>query len=263
VNYRNHRKIVVIDGKVGYMGGMNVADRYMHGDKWGEWRDDHFRFVGQGVQGLQAAFLVDWYVVSKKVVRGKGYFPKFEVYGDSVLQLLSSGPVGQWRTLLQAIIFMVGNAKKYVYIQTPYFLPTEGLNQALQSAALGGIDVRLMLPLRSDTRSAHIASRSFLDDLMKAGVKIYLYKQGFLHAKSVIMDDAVSCIGSANMDFRSFEHNFEISAFVYQENFAVCMKNIFIEDMKLCERLNLSEWRKRPIRQRVLESFMRLFSPLL
>ena len=148
-------------------------------------------------------------------------------------------------------------------IQTPYFLPTEGLNQALQTAALGGVDVRLMLPKRSDTRSANMASHSFIDEMVKAGVKVYLYKPGFLHSKLVVSDDALTSIGSANMDFRSFEHNFEINAFVYQKEFALQMKRIFTHDMHHCERLIPSRWLKRPLKQRMAESFMRLFSPLL
>ncbi|MDR0995701.1 MAG: cardiolipin synthase [Tannerella sp.] len=265
VNYRNHRKVVVIDGKVGFMGGMNVADRYVKGTPWGAWRDTHFKFTGQGVYGLQTAFLIDWYVVSKKLLgnNDNSYYPKVGTYSDTLVQVLTSGPIGPWRSLLQAIIFMISNAKKYIYIQTPYFLPTEGLNQALQAAALGGVDVRLMLPARSDTRSANIASHSYLDDVMKAGVKVFFYQPGFLHAKSVVVDDALACIGSANMDFRSFEHNFEINAFVYQAKFALRMKKIFLDDQHDCKQLKLSLWRKRPVSQRVAESFMRLFSPLL
>ncbi|MDR1937349.1 MAG: cardiolipin synthase [Tannerellaceae bacterium] len=263
VNYRNHRKIVVVDGKVGFMGGMNVADRYVKGTSWGSWRDSHFKFTGKGVHGLQSAFLIDWYVVSKKLLNDKIYYPSVPVFGDNIMQILTSGPVGQWRTLLQAVIFVVANAKKYVYIQTPYFLPTEGLNQALQTSALGGIDVRLMLPKRSDTRSANMASHSFIDDMVRAGAKIYFYESGFLHSKLVVSDDALVCIGSANMDFRSFEHNFEITAFVYQNDFALQMKKIFMHDMQSCEKLSPSSWLRRPLRQRMVESFMRLFSPLL
>jgi cardiolipin synthase len=263
VNYRNHRKIVVIDGKVGYMGGMNVADRYVRGTSWGDWRDTHFKFKGKGVLGLQSAFLIDWYVASKKLLNNKAYYPPAPTFGNNIMQILTSGPIGQWRTLLQAVIFIVANAKKYIYIQTPYFLPTEGLNQALQTAALGGIDVRLMLPKRSDTRTANMASHSFIDDMVKAGAKIYFYESGFLHSKLVVSDDALTCIGSANMDFRSFEHNFEITAFVYQDHFALQMKKIFVHDMQHCEKLNPSQWLKRPLRQRLTESFMRLFSPLL
>lgn len=263
VNYRNHRKIIVIDGKVGFMGGMNIADRYDKGTSWGTWRDTHFKFVGKGVHGLQSVFLIDWYVVSKKLLNDRIYYPAAEIYSDNIMQIATSGPVGQWRTLLQATIFMIANAKKYIFIQTPYFLPTEGLNQALQTSALGGVDVRLMLPKRSDTRSANMASHSFIDEMVKAGVKVYLYKPGFLHSKLVVSDDALTSIGSANMDFRSFEHNFEINAFVYQKEFALQMKRIFTHDMHHCERLIPSRWLKRPLKQRMAESFMRLFSPLL
>jgi cardiolipin synthase len=263
VNYRNHRKIVVVDGKVGFMGGMNVADRYNKGTSWGDWRDTHFKFTGKGVHGLQSAFLIDWYVVSKKLLNDVVYYPAAGTFSDNIMQILTSGPVGQWRTLLQAVIFMIANAKKYIYIQTPYFLPTEGLNQALQTASLGGVDVRLMLPKRSDTKSANMASHSFIDDMIKAGAKVYFYELGFLHSKLVVSDDALACIGSANMDFRSFEHNFEITAFVYQQDFALQMKKIFMHDLQGCEKLNPSRWLKRPLRQRIAESFMRLFSPLL
>ncbi len=263
VNYRNHRKIVVIDGKVGFMGGMNLADRYAQGTSWGTWRDTHFKFEGKGVHGLQSAFLIDWYVVSKNLLNDKIYYPPVPIYNDNIMQIATSGPVGQWRTLLQATIFMIANAKNYVYIQTPYFLPTEGLNQALQTAALGGVDVRLMLPKRSDTRTVNMASHSFIDEMVKAGVSVYFYKPGFLHAKLVVCDDELTSIGSANMDFRSFEHNFEINAFVYQREFALRMKEVFLNDMLHCEHLTPSRWLKRPHKQRLAESFMRLFSPLL
>lgn len=264
VNYRNHRKMVIIDGTIGYMGGMNIADRYVKGSELGVWRDTHFRIMGKGVLGLQAAFLIDWYVVSKKTLYDKVYYPQVPVYrDDNIMQIATSGPVGQWRILLQAAIFMIANAKKYIYIQTPYFLPTEGVNQALQAAALGGIDVKLMLPKHSDTRTANMATHSFIDEMVKAGVKIYFYLPGFLHSKLLLTDDEVACIGSANMDFRSFEHNFEINAFVYQPTFCKQMKRIFLRDMHECEKLDPKAWLKRPLKQRLTESFMRLFSPLL
>ena len=186
------------------------------------------------------------------------------MYSDSIIQFAVSGPTGRWRTLLQAMTFCVANAKKYLYIQTPYFLPTEGLNQALQTIALGGVDVRLMLPKRSDTRSANMATHSFLDDLLKAGVKVYFYRAGFLHAKLLLMDGTLACIGSANVDFRSFEHNFEINAFVYQTAFAQQMKEVFLNDLSLsCEQIYPNKWFARSVLVRLAESFMRLFSPLL
>lgn len=263
VNYRNHRKIVVIDGKIGYMGGMNIADRYLNGTAWGSWRDTHFRFEGKGVHGLQSVFFIDWYVVSKQLLKDKEYFPPIEILSNNILQVATCGPVGPWRTLLQATIFLIANAKKYIYIQTPYFLPTEGLNQTLLIAALGGVDVRIMLPKRSDTRTANMASHSYMDELIKAGVKFYFYKPGFLHSKLIVVDDAVTAIGSANMDFRSFEHNFEVNAYVYQNEFAEKMREIFHHDMQHSERVVASRWLKRPKGQRLAESFMRLFSPLL
>ena len=264
VNYRNHRKVVVIDGKTGFLGGMNIADRYLKGTSWGVWRDSHFKVSGKGVHGLQSAFLIDWYVASKKLVKGKLYYPEEEIFDNNIMQIVTSGPVGHWRAYLQAVTFAITNAKKYIYIQTPYFLPTDGLNHALQTVAMGGVDVRLMLPKRSDTRMANMASRSFLDDMIKAGVKVYFYESGFLHAKLLVIDDMLTSIGSANIDFRSFEHNFEINAFVYQESFAKEMKEVFLDDMRQhCRQLVPARWLKRPIPQRLAESFMRLFSPLL
>jgi cardiolipin synthase len=245
------------------MGGMNIADRYIHGSSVGPWRDTHFKITGKGVHGLQSAFLIDWYVISKQLVKGSEYYPSEKIYSDNILQIAASGPTGPWRTLVQAFLFCIMNARKYLYIQTPYFLPTEDLNQALQTVALSGVDVRLMIPERSDTWTANMASRSFLDDMVKAGVKVYFYKPGFLHSKLFVMDDALSCIGSANFDFRSFEHNFEINAFVYQASFAGRMKAMFMDDLTHCEQLVPARWLKRPLPRRLAESFMRLFSPLL
>lgn len=263
VNYRNHRKVVVIDGEVGYMGGMNVADRYVKGVPWGIWHDLHFRIEGRGVQSLQTAFLLDWYVAGKQIITDKRYFPESKVFSDNVMQVITSGPVGPWRILAQAEIYLIANARKYIYIQTPYFLPTEGLNQALQIAARSGVDVRIMIPEHSDTRMAHLATRSFLAEMIRAGVKVYFYQAGFLHSKLIVSDDAVACIGSANMDFRSLEHNFEINAFVYQCEFVMEMRRIFMHDIEQSLHITPSVWLKRPLRKRFSESFMRLFSPLL
>jgi cardiolipin synthase len=263
VNYRNHRKIVVIDGKIGYMGGMNIADRYYEGNKLGAWRDTHFRITGPGVYGLQSSFLIDWYSSSNQLIKGKEFYPVTETYSDMKMQIVMSGPTSQWQSLMQAFIFCISNAKKYIYIQTPYFLPTEALNLALQMAALGGIDVRLMIPQRSDTQSARMATFSYVNKMLESGVKVYLYENGFLHSKLLLTDDMLTCFGSANFDFRSFEHNFEISAFVYQKDFAVEMKKIFLQDICECREITYAAWRKRPITRRLTESFMRLFAPLL
>ena len=268
VNYRNHRKIVVIDGRMGFLGGMNVADRYVAGIDRGKgrlevWRDTHFRIEGSGVAGLQAAFLSDWSATTKKNVAGAAYYPPAERFTDNMLQVLSSGPLGKWRTLLQADSFAVARAARRIWIETPYYLPSETLNAALQEAALAGIDVRLMLPERSDSRAVDLAVHSYLDDMMRAGVKIAFYTPGFLHSKLLIIDDDLTVIGSANMDFRSFEHNFEISAFVFDRDFNARMTAIYEEDLRRCRRLTPEMWFGRPRSRRWAESFMRLFSPLL
>lgn len=263
INYRNHRKIAVIDGRVGFIGGMNIADRYLQGPAWGIWRDSHFRIEGSGVAGLQASFLSDWSATTKQRIAGPEYYPAPKRYTDGILQIVPSGPFGKWRTLLQGDSYAIANARKRIWIQTPYYLPSDVLNSALQAAALAGIDVRLMLPVRSDSRVVDLASHSFLDDMMKAGVKILFYTPGFLHAKLLMVDDELTVIGSANMDFRSFEHNFEVNAFVYDADFNAQMTRIFELDAQQSHTLTPAEWFNRPRSRRWAESLMRVFSPLL
>ncbi len=263
INYRNHRKLVVVDGKVGYIGGMNVADRYLRGVEWGIWRDTQLRIEGPAVQGLQASFSTDWYFCTRRLLWDAHYFPLNMIKGDVAMQIVTSGPVGQWREIMIAIFKAISVAQRYVYIQTPYFLPTESFLLAFQAAALSNVDVRLMLPARSDSYMVHIGSCSYIDAVLKAGVKVYQYQPGFLHAKMVIIDDEISTVGSANMDFRSFEHNFEANAFMYDPAMAKKLKGVFLRDQQSCKRLTLRKWRSRPLRQKALESVVRLFSPLL
>ena len=263
VNYRNHRKIAVIDGRVGFIGGMNVADRYVRGTGWGSWRDTHFRIEGSGAAGLQVSFLSDWSATTKQHITGAAYFPQSERHAENILQIVPSGPFGQWRALLQADSYAVSNARRRIWIQTPYYLPSDVLNTALQVAALAGVDVRLMLPARSDSKIVDLATHSYIDDMMKAGVKILFYKPGFLHSKLLIIDDTLTVIGSANMDFRSFEHNFEINAFVYDTEFTARMDAVFRDDATRCHALTPGEWFNRPRPRRWAESLMRVFSPLL
>ena len=217
VNYRNHRKLVIIDGKTGFIGGCNVANRYITGGIWGFWRDTVLLVRGMAVQGLQFAFLVDWYFANHSLVSGKEYFPQQEKGNAGWMQVVTSNPVGEVRTLMSGIIKMLSSAKSYVYLQTPYFMPSEAFMLALKSAALSGIDVRLMIPEKCDNRIAGYASMSYLDDLLKVGVKVYLYKSGFIHSKSIVCDDSISSVGSLNLDYRSFYYNFEVSAFVYDK----------------------------------------------
>ncbi len=263
INYRNHRKIVIIDGALGYIGGMNVADRYINGIEWGIWRDTQLKVEGPAVHALQTSFSVDWYFCTKRLLKDAMYYPKILAQGDVAMQIVTSGPVGEWRKIMLAIFSVINSAKRYVYIQTPYFLPPQSFLLAIQTAALSNVDVRLMLPARSDSKIVHIGSCSFIEDILKAGVKVYHYTPGFLHSKMVVVDDKVCTIGSANMDFRSFEHNFESNAFIYNRDVAVHTRRIFLEDQRKCRRLSLRNWRNRPISQKALESIVRLFSPLL
>ena len=263
VNYRNHRKIVVIDGCVGFVGGMNIATRYLKGMPWGIWKDMHIKLTGKAVYGLQTAFLTDWYVVDRTLITSSRYFPEMSEYGHSLVQIVTSDPIGEWRDIMQGLLIAITGAKKYFYIQTPYLLPTEPILWALKTAALAGVDVRMMIPSRTDSRMAHLGSLSYLSELMEAGIKIYLYTKGFLHSKMMVSDDVVSTVGSTNMDFRSFEHNFEVNAFIYDRTSALRLKDIFLHDQKDAFLLSAKTWKKRPWYQKVSESVIRLFAPLL
>lgn len=270
VNYRNHRKIVVIDGKVGFIGGMNIAYRYLYGLNWGIWRDTHVKISGKAVYGLQTAFLTDWFTVERSLITAPEYFPKMsspEPCGSdaysSVAQIVTSDPVGEWRDIMQGYVMAINNAKSYVYIQTPYLLPTEPVLTALQSAALSGVDVRIMIPKRGDSWFIHKGTMSYIGDMLEAGVKVYLYKSGFLHSKLMVSDDELSTVGSTNMDFRSFEHNFEANAFFYDKKTALALKNIFFNDIKSSILLTQKVWKSRSGKNRITESVIRLLSPLL
>lgn len=277
VNYRNHRKIVVIDGFIGYVGGMNLAERYCYSVKGRRaWRDTHCRMMGNAVAGLQRAFLMDWYVAGGGMVSEQLYFPHEDehrirmmadkaqcVSKNALIQIVTAIPTSSWPDIMQGMILSVMRAKNYCYLQSPYFLPTERMLFALQTAALSGVDVRLMLPERADSLLLTWASRSYILDVMKAGVRVYLYQDGFLHAKTMVCDDGMCTCGSTNLDFRSFEHNFEVNAFIYDQNVALAMKKMFLDDVAHCKLLNLNNWKKRSLWRRVGESFIRLLSPLL
>ena len=263
VNYRNHRKVAVIDGRIGFIGGMNLAQRYVNGFSWGIWRDTHLLLEGKAVHGLQTTFLQDWYFVDRTLLTAARYFPKVDPCGLSLVQIVTSEPVGPWKEIMQGLVMAIMGARKYFYIQTPYFLPTDSILVAMQTAALAGIDVRLMLPLKADSRITHLASCSYLDNILNAGVKVYLYKKGFLHSKLMVSDDELSTVGSTNMDFRSFEHNFEVNAFIYSEETALQMREIFLQDQRECIQLHPKSWAKRPWHRKTLESMVRLLSPLL
>lgn len=263
LNYRNHRKVAIIDGKIGYIGGMNIADRYCDGLSWGIWRDTHARIKGPAVYGLQSAFSIDWSFTTREFLSEACYYPPVEETGNTDIQILTSGPLGEWKEIAISFLKAIANARDCIYIQTPYFLPTDSLLKALQAAALAKVDVRLMIPSHSDSRLLQYASQSYLKDILRAGIKVYFYQGGFLHAKSLIIDNEFSSLGSTNFDFRSFDHNFEINAFMYNADTNAQMKKIFINDMRQCRRITLSRWKRRPLTTKVAESFARLMSPIL
>lgn len=277
VNWRNHRKICIIDGRVGYIGGMNIADRYVSGGSFPMWRDLHLRLTGPAVVSLQQAFAVDWNFMGNSLLEegapapdpaeaaGGGEAPGRRLSRPPTMgmQLVTGGPTDQWVNLTLIFQKAISMARKCVYIQTPYFLPTEGLLHALQTAALAKIDVRIMVPRRSDSDMLRWASFSYIAECLRSGIKIYLYQKGMLHSKAVIIDDDFATVGSANFDFRSFEHNFEANMLVYSTDFNLRLKQIFLRDQRDSLRVNAARWRQRPMAERALESFMRLFAPIL
>lgn len=266
VNYRNHRKVIVIDGQVGYIGGMNIADRYVHGIGDQEWRDTMLRIVGGAVYGLQRTFLIDWYFVSRTLITDSDYYPpvKLQQPNDCVAQVVTSSPAADFPNIMQGYVRIIMEAKNYVYIQTPYFMPNEPVLFALKTAALGGVDVRIMVPERCDAFFVEWASRSYLREVVEAGVKVYLYRAGFLHSKTLICDDSIVACGSTNVDFRSFENNFEANIFIYNEMEALRHKNIFLDDQRHSISLRRIKKRMRPpFLIHFWESVVRLFSPLM
>ncbi|HHT22650.1 MAG TPA: cardiolipin synthase [Bacteroidales bacterium] len=264
INYRNHRKLIVVDGTIGFTGGINIADRYIVGSELGKWRDTVVRIEGPGVHGIQKLFLIDWYFVERKVITDEKYFPKPSVFDkNNIIQVVPSGPDTDWQAIMQGICAAIMAANKYVYIHTPYFMPNDLVNGCIQMAALNGTEIRVMIPDKSDVKLTDLGTASFLADVMEAGVRVFRYKSGMLHSKAIVVDDFVSIVGSANIDDRSFKHNFEVNAFIYDEKTALQLKELFEDDMEYCEELNLNDWNKRPRRQKLKESFARLFSPLM
>ena len=262
-NFRNHRKIVVVDGRVGYVGGMNIAERYGKGLDWGIWRDTQLRIEGPAVAQLQLAFLSDWRFSSGTFCSEARYFPKLEAVGESPVQVVASSPLDAWHEAMQGLIQLLGNARHYVYLQTPYFIPTATMMLALQNAALSGVDVRIMFPQRGDGLLTSLASKSYVKEALTAGVKIYLYQEGFLHAKTIVADDTFSSIGSTNLDVRSFTLDFEIDAYCYDPAIAQQQKAIFLQDLEHSVPVDLQAWNERPRWEKLKESLARLLSPLL
>ena len=270
VNYRNHRKLVIIDGETGYIGGMNIALRYVKGTGDQPWRDTMLRVRGGAVYGLQRAFLIDWYFVDRTLITNRDYYPPLSTFhsppstNNCLTQIVTSGPTNPYPEIMQGYVRMILAAHRYVYIETPYFLPNEPVLFAIKTAAKAGVDVRILCPLRSDARFVEWASRSYLREAYEAGVKVYLYQAGFLHSKVMVCDDSITTTGSTNVDFRSFENNFEANVFIYDEGMAIRMRNVFLRDQENAILLSDLPQRIHPsFKKRLWESLIRLMSPLL
>lgn len=266
INWRNHRKMVIIDGEVGYVGGMNIADRYVTGSrKQAPWRDTHLRLTGEAVVALQYSFAIDWDFTTRELLTTpvKRHVPGSGDGARHLVQMVNSGPTGRWSNISFVFLKAITLAKRTLYIQTPYFLPSDSLLKAMQSAALAGVDVKLMIPRKPDSETVSLATGSYIKECLLAGIEIYFYEPTMMHAKVVIVDDEFVTTGSTNFDFRSFEHNFEFNALIYSKEFNSQMKATFEADLAHCTRLTISKWKQRPLLRKALESIMRLFSPIL
>lgn len=266
VNYRNHRKLMIIDGKVGFIGGMNIATRYVKGTKKQEWRDTNLMVRGGGVYGIQRAFLVDWYFVDRTLITNREYYPDqdWHISNDCLAQVVTSSPISPWPDIMQGYVRILIEARRYVYMESPYFLPSKPVLFAMQTAALTGVDVRLMIPMKGDSKIVQWASISYVMETIEAGVKVYLYKDGFNHSKMLVSDDCISTCGSTNIDARSFEHNFESNIFFYDKGMAMRMKKIFLEDQKHCLPVDeMLKAKQHSFLKRLRGSILRIVSPLM
>ncbi len=267
INYRNHRKIVVIDNEIAYVGGFNVGKEYIGLDeKFGYWRDTHLRIQGTGIMGLQLQFILDWnYAARENLLQDKKYFEGFRpgVRDNCELQIISSGPDHQVEHVRDNYLRLITKAQKSIYIQTPYFVPDESIFNALKIAVRSGIEVNVMIPCKPDHPFVYWATYSYIGELVMAGAKCYTYNNGFLHSKGMIVDCSAFCYGTANMDIRSFSLNFEVNTVVYNHEKAYEMEKIFREDLKHCTRITRDMYASRKLSLRLKEQICRLMSPLL
>lgn len=264
VNYRNHRKILVVDGTTAFVGGLNFADRYQNGVPGiGQWRDTHLKVMGGAATALQIIFMADWYFVSKEILKGDEYFKPFKTGDGKLVQMVASGPDSDWESIGQAYFSAIASATEYVYISSPYLMPPADIVTALKTSALGGIDVRIIVPGLSDAITAKWGTNSYIEELLESGVKIYFYQAGFIHSKVIVVDGIVSSVGTANLDFRSLETNFEVNAMIYDEEIARILADQFLADQEKSRRIILEKWIKRPRINKIKESFARILSPML
>jgi cardiolipin synthase A/B len=266
LNFRNHRKLVIIDGEIGYVGGFNVGDEYIGlNPKFGYWRDTHLRIKGTAVYAIQTRFILDWNQASKQndIHYQSNHFPENVSAGNIGMQIVTSGPDSKWEQIKNGYIKLILSAKKSVIIQTPYFIPDASLLDALRIASLSGIRVSVMIPNKPDHPFVYWATLSYIGDLLETGAEVYIYDNGFIHAKTIVVDQEVSSVGTANIDVRSFKLNFEVNAFIYDEKIADALTKAFYDDVKVSRVLTLAEYKQRSAWIRIKESISRLLSPIL
>ncbi|GIQ69213.1 cardiolipin synthase [Xylanibacillus composti] len=264
MNYRNHRKIVVVDGRVGFVGGINIGDEHLGADaKLGFWRDTHLRIIGEAVHTLQDTFLTDWFFVSGETVSGDVYVPPYAGTGEEEVQIITSGPDKHWDAILEMYFAAICAAREKVYLTTPYFIPDASIGMALKVAAASGADVRIIIPGTPDSKLVHWASLSYLEELMEAGVRFYQYQKGFVHAKTMVVDDMLASVGTANLDLRSFFSNFELNAVLFHGESIRRLAEDFAQDLRDSKQVTLEAFRHRPRLARGREMVARLLSPLL
>lgn len=264
LNLRYHRKIVVVDGLTGFTGGLNIGDEYLSRDsKFGFWRDTHIRIEGEAVHSLQSIFLNDWYYVTRKEYHGSNYFPQTSISQSLPIQIVASGPDSNYASILQSFFCMITGAKHCIYIETPYFIPDESLIMALKTAALSGLEVILIVQGIPESRLTYLAMNSYFEELLRAGINIFKYMRGTLHAKILIIDNHLASVGSANMDLRSFFLDFEIGTFVYDQSLTEHLKRNFELDLKESNEVILKDYLRRSGMERFKESCARLFSSQL
>lgn len=263
INYRNHRKVVVIDGKVGFLGGINIGDEYLGANrKLGFWRDTHMRIEGDSVYYLQHSFAADWAFASGNKLVDPTYFPEHDCGGDETVQLIASGPDTPWDAVQEVFFGAMAVARSRIFITTPYFIPDPSIAMALKTAAVSGVDVRIILPGVPDARIVHWASLSYVQELLQAGVRFFQYQKGFVHAKTLIVDRVMATVGTANMDMRSFFSNFEIMAVLYDRDTIVRLEQDFMTDMRDSKEIKLVEFENRSKYQKAKESVARMLAPL-
>ncbi|MBA6151339.1 cardiolipin synthase [Gelidibacter maritimus] len=270
LNYRNHRKIIIIDGTVGFIGGINMSDRYRNDfqtDNHLYWRDTHLMIEGQATAYLQYLFLCDWNFCSPmRFDYSKVYFPdqtKHEIIDNDVVQIAASGPDSPQPVIFYSLLEAIGSAKKRIYIASPYFIPGESLMDVLIIAVQSGLDVKIIIPGKSDSKMVDAAARAYYTELLQFGAKIYKYNKGFIHAKTMVIDDNLAIVGSANMDYRSFDLNFEVNAMVYSKEVTKQLTAVFDEDLNDSELIDAEAWLRRPKYMKLWERMVRLLSPFL